>query len=155
MVPGEYAVHYSGFEESSAVPPYCIVFGNFDEAEAYGQQQVTARPALRCTIYDHQGFIGPALRDIRGSTFNDNSGLSPRVRRWFGFALFFPGLLLIAIDWSTGFRLDWPSIVGNRILVLGLVLLITEALICAQCEARAPSHRQRKTTPPAPEITIL
>jgi hypothetical protein len=139
MDPGEYAVHYSSFEESSDVSHYCTVFGDLGDAEAYARKQVTARPALRCTIYDHQGLIGPALRDIRGSKFKDNSGLSPRVRRWLGFALFFSGLVLILIDWSTDFRLDWPSVVGNRILVLGLVLLITEALIALNAK-----HERRR-----------
>lgn len=139
MVPGEYAVHYSSFEESSDLPPYCTVFADLEEAEAYALQQVTARPGLRCTIYDHQGLIGPPLRDIRGSKFKDNSGLSPRVRRWLGFTLFLSGLVLILIDWSTDFRLDWPSVVGNRILVLGLVLLITEALISLNAK-----HEQRR-----------
>ncbi|HSY73395.1 MAG TPA: hypothetical protein VK798_14165 [Alloacidobacterium sp.] len=129
MIAGEYAVHYSSFEETPGSALYCTVFGNLREAEAYAQQQVKARPSLRCTIYDHQGLIGPPLRDIRGSNFKDDSDLLPRVRRWIGSLLFFGGLILIIVDWSVDFRLDWPSIIGNRILIVGLILLFTEAML--------------------------
>jgi hypothetical protein len=129
MIAGEYAIHYSSFEELQGIAPYCTVFGNFSDAEAYAQQQVNARPSLRCMIYDHQGLVGPPLLDIRGSSYKDDGDLLPRVRRWMGSVLFFGGLILIIVDWSAGFRFDWPSIIGNRILIVGLVLLFTEAMV--------------------------
>jgi hypothetical protein len=129
MTAGEYAVHYSNLEESDGTQPYCTVFGTLDDAETYAQQQVKARPSLRCTIYDHRGLIGAPVRDIRGDGFKDEDALLPRLRRWMGSVLFFGGLILIVVDWSTGFRLDWPSIIGNRIAPIGLILLFTEAMI--------------------------
>ena len=36
---------------------------------------------------------------------------------------------MIIVDWSVDFRLDWPSIIGNRILIVGLILLFTEAML--------------------------
>ena len=144
MVAGEYAVHYSSFEEDSGVAPYCTVFGDLQAAEAYAKRQATTRPALRCTIYDHQGLIGPPLRDIRGSKFRDSSDLSPQVRRWLGSALLFCGLILIVIDWSSHFRLDWPSVIGNRILILGLILVVTEALVAFNAKHE---RRRRRSLP--------
>jgi hypothetical protein len=129
MTPGEYAVHYSSFESSSNVTPYCMVFGDLKEAEEYARQQVLERPALRCTIYDHQGLIGAPLRDIRGSEFKGDSDISPRFRRWGGSVLFFGGLVLVIVDWSVDFRLTWPATIGSRMLIPGLILLLTEAVV--------------------------
>jgi len=126
MTPGEYAVHYSSFESASDVAPYCTVFGDLKEAEEYARQQVAKRPAIRCTIYDHQGMIGASLRDIRGSEFKGDTDLSPRFRRWGGVVLFFGGLVLVIIDWSVDFRLTWPATVGSRLLIPGLILLLTD-----------------------------
>jgi hypothetical protein len=126
MTPGEYAVHYSSFEGPSNVAPYCTVFGDLKEAEEYARQQVIKRPALRCRIYDHQGMIGAPLRDIRGSEFKGDTDLSPRFRRWGGLVLFFGGLVLVIVDWSVDFRLTWPGTVGSRMLIPGLILLLTD-----------------------------
>jgi hypothetical protein len=145
MNAGEYAVHYSSFEESPGTAPYCTVFGSLNHAEAYAQQQVKARPAIRCMIYDHQGLIGAPLRDIRGAKFKDDSHLLPFVRRWIGSLLFLCGLVLIAVDWSADFRLDWPSIIGNRILIFGLILLFTELMVVlhAKHESRRIHNENR------------
>ena len=126
MTPGEYAVHYSSFEGPSNAGPYCTVFGDLREAEEYARQQVAKRSALRCTIYDHQGLVGAPLRDIRGSEFKGDSDLSPRFRRWGGLVLFFGGLVLVIVDWSVDFRLTWPATVGSRMLIPGLILLLTD-----------------------------
>jgi hypothetical protein len=128
MTPGEYAVHYSSFESSLSVKPYCTVFGDLKDAEEYARQQVAERPALRCTIYDHQGMVGAPLRDIRGSEFKGDSDLSPRFRRWGGVVLFFGGLVLVIVDWSVDFRLTWPATIGSRMLIPGLILLLTEVV---------------------------
>jgi hypothetical protein len=127
MSPGEYAVHYSAFPEGSSTQ-YCTVFSTLPEADAYASQQVAENPTLRCTIYDHQGRIGPPLRDIRGSKYKD-SELSPRLRRWAGSILFFGGLALFLYDWNSDFRLLWPSTVGVRMIIPGVILLATEVII--------------------------
>jgi hypothetical protein len=128
MTPGEYAVHYSSFEGPSNVAPYCTVFGDLKEAEEYAREQVARRPEIRCAIYDHQGMIGAPLRDIRGSEFKGDSDLSPRFRRWGGLVLFFGGLVLVIIDWRVDFRLTWPATVGSRMLIPGLILLLTDVV---------------------------
>ena len=132
MVPGEYAVHFSTFAEALQNGPYCTVFGSLDDAVAWAQQQVKERPALRCTVYDHQGFVGAPLRDIRGSEFKDKDALSPRFRKWVGSILFFGGAILTLIDWRSDFALSWPAMIGTRIAVPGFVLLVIEAVVLLQ-----------------------
>jgi hypothetical protein len=129
MVPGEYAVHYSSFPAASHCGSYCTVLGSLDDAVAYAQQQVKERPALRCTIYDHEGLVGPPLRDIRGCEYKDKNSLSPRFRRWAGSILFFGGLILTVIDWRSDFELSWPAMIGTRIIVPGFGLLLMEAIV--------------------------
>ena len=128
MAAGEYAVHYSSFEES-ATAPYCTVFDDLDAALAHARLQTTERPTLRCTIYDHHGMIGAPLRDIHGSKYKGDSGLSPRFRRYAGSVLFFGGIILIGVDWANDFRLTWPALVGTRMLIPGVILIVTEAAI--------------------------
>jgi hypothetical protein len=138
MIPGEYAVHYSSFESSPAGGPYCTVFGSLGEAEAFARQQVAERPDLRCMIYDHQGLIGPPLKEIRGAKYKGSGDISPRFRRWVGSVFFFVGLGLILLDWSNDFRLSWPALIGVRMLIPGVILLVTEAsiLLYARIESR-------------------
>jgi|SRR5882757_1587688 len=126
MTAGEYAVHYSKFDGFS---PVCTVFGALSEAEAYAKEQVVQKPDLRCQIYDHQGFIGAPVREISGSNYKGESSISPRFRRWVGSVLLIGGVILTAIDWSHDFRLSWPAMIGTRMLIPGLVLLVTEAAI--------------------------
>ena len=128
MASGEYAVHYSSFEKDTA-QPYCTVFPDLTSAEAHAQQQVQQRPSLRCRIYDHQGFVGAPIREIRGTQFKGEHDLTPRIRRWLGSIFFFGGLILIGFDWSTDFRLSWPGLIGSRLIIPGLLLLFTEAMI--------------------------
>jgi hypothetical protein len=125
----EYAVHYSSFEETVASGPYCTILGSLNEAEAFATAEVARRPALRCTIYDHHGLIGAPLRDIRGSKFKAESEISPRFRRWGGSVLFLGGLILIMVDWLHDFRFSWPAMIGVRMLILGSILLVTEAMV--------------------------
>ena len=127
MVPGEYAVHYSSFPAAGYIGPYCTVLGSLEEAVTYAQWQVKERPALRCTVYGHEGLVGAPIRDIRGCEFKDRDVLSARFRRWVGSILFFGGLILIAIDWRSDFELSWPGMVGTRMIVPGFVLLLIEA----------------------------
>jgi hypothetical protein len=122
MVPGEYAVHSTN---SNA----CTVFPSLEEAEACAREQTAAQPALRCRIYDHHGFIGKPLREVRGSTYKGEGELSARFRRWVGSGLFLGGILLIFIDWRADFSLSWPAMVGIRMVIPGLVLLVMEAMI--------------------------
>lgn len=129
MVPGEFAVHYSSFPAKNYDGLYCTVYGSLDEAIAHAQAQVEERPALRCTIYDHEGFIGAPFRDIRGKEFKDKGSISPRFRRWAGGLLFFAGLILMIVDWRTDFALLWPGTFGSRIIVPGFALLLTDVII--------------------------
>ena len=143
MLPGEYAVHYSSFENAT-VAPFCAVLESLAAAEAYARAQVRQRPTLRCTVYDHQGLIGPPLRVIEGSSYKAKSDISPRFRRWVGSILFFGGLLLTALDWSTDFRLSWPAMLGTRMVIPGLLLLFIEAMVLLH------ARLERRSSPGTP-----
>lgn len=127
MVPGEYAVHLSTLPRDTQ--PFCLIFLTLAEAEHYAAQQIIDDPSLCCRIYDHNGFIGAPIRDLRGLQYSDNTDISPRFRRWAGSILFFGGLILTLVDWSVDFRFLWPSMLGTRLLLPGAVLLITEIVI--------------------------
>lgn len=129
MVPGEYAVHYSSFRDGGYGGLYCTVLGSLEDAVNYARKQVKERPDLRCTIYDHEGFVGAPLKDLRGCEFKDKDALSPRVRRWAGSILFLGGLILTVIDWRADFELQWPAMIGTRIIVAGFGLLLIEAIV--------------------------
>jgi hypothetical protein len=129
MVQGEYAVHYSSFEKTAGAQPFCTVLPSLSDAESFAREEVARRPALRCTIYSHEGKVGAPLRDIRGSQFKGESEVTPRFRRWGGSILFFGGILLIGVDWSHDFRFSWPAMIGVRMGIFGLILLVTEGLV--------------------------
>ncbi len=141
MLPGEYAVHYSSFDAPNTTP-YCTIFSTISEAIDHASQQVSHRPSLRCTIYDHQGLIGPPLREIRGAEFKEPSAITARFRRWLGSILFFGGVGFIAYDWINDFRFSWPAMIGIRMIFPGLILLVTEAIILlyARRNGRSGSH---------------
>ena len=130
MSPGEYAVHYSSFDSSTReTGPSCTILGSLADAEEYARAQVALKPRLRCRIYDHRGFIGPPILEVRGQQYVGESEISPRFRRWFGSVLFFGGLALVIADWSVDFRLTWPATIGVRMLIPGLILLVTEVAL--------------------------
>jgi hypothetical protein len=137
MTSGEYAVLYSGTQSvpsdhrdgTPAGGPSCTVFSTLAEAEEHANQQVALIPSLRCRIYDHQGLAVQPVREIRGSQYKGESEISPRFRRWAGSILFFGGLALVILDWSTDFNLSWPATIGVRMFPVGLVLLVTELVI--------------------------
>jgi hypothetical protein len=127
MSVGEYAVHYSSFDRSAqGTGPSCTILGSLADAEEYAKTQVALKPKLRCRIYDHRGFVGPALLEVRGQQYKGENEISPHFRRWFGSALFFGGLVLVFVDWSADFKLTWPATIGVRLLIPGLILLVTE-----------------------------
>ena len=129
MTPGEYAVHYSSFPVKNYDGLYCTVFFSLDEAIAHAREQVEERPSLRCTIYDHEGFVGAPFADIHGKEFKDRGSISPRFRRWAGSVLFVAGLILMVVDWRTDFELMWPGMFGSRIIIPGFALLLMDAII--------------------------
>jgi hypothetical protein len=129
MAPEEYAVHYSNFGSFSNPTPFCTVFSSLAEAEAYAKDQIAQRPDLRCRIYDHRGLIGKPVREFKGNGYKGDSDLSPRFRRWLGTVLFFGGLILTIVDWQADFRFIWPAMIGTRMLIPGLLLLLTEAIL--------------------------
>jgi hypothetical protein len=137
MTSTEYAVLYSGSQPlpsghhdgKPASRPYCTVFTTLAEAEEYAAQQVALIPTLRCRIYDHRGLAIQPIREIRGSQHKGESEISARFRRWAGSIMFFGGLALVVLDWSTDFKLSWPATIGVRIFPVGLVLLVTELVI--------------------------
>jgi hypothetical protein len=137
MTPTEYAVLYSGTQPLPSNPPngtpasgpYCTVFSTLAEAEEHAAQQIALIPTLRCRIYDHQGLAVQPIREIRGTQYKGESEISARFRRWAGSILFFGGLALIVLDWSTDFNLSWPATIGMRMFPVGLVLLVTELAI--------------------------
>ena len=139
MKAGEYAVHYSGFDGTSGVVLFCTVFENLSEAETYAREHVAEKPHLRCRIYDHQGFIGAPIREFKGCCYKGESEISSRFRRWGGSVLFFGGLLLTAVDWYYDFNLSWPSIIGMRIVIPGLILLFTEVILILHARYRTAS----------------
>ena len=130
MSPGEYAVHYSSFDSSaSGTGPSCTILGSLADAEEYAKAQVALKPGIRCRIYDHQGFVGPPILEVRGQQYVGEREISTRFRRWFGSVLFFGGLALFIVDWSVDFRLTWPATIGVRMLIPGLILLVTEVIL--------------------------
>ena len=50
---------------------------------------------------------------------------------------FFPGVILTALDWYYDFSLNWPAMIGTRMLFPGLILLVTEAVIVWNAKHRA------------------
>jgi hypothetical protein len=143
MMAGEYAVHYSNFESCPEPSPCCTIFDSLPEAETYAKEQVTKRPDLRCRIYDHQGFVGKPIREFKGRSYKGDSDLSPRFRRWVGSTLFFGGLILTIVDWQADFRFVWPAMIGTRMLIPGLLLLITEAVIVFYAKRNMPRDGEK------------
>jgi hypothetical protein len=138
MTSGEYAVHYSRFENIlQGTGPFCTIFDTLADAEQYAKEQVSLKPQLRCRIYDHQGLAKPPVREIRGTQYVGESEISPRFRRWGGSVLFFGGLALIIVDWSADFRLTWPATIGVRMVIPGLILLVTEAALVLHAKRKA------------------
>src|ERR1700761_3176985 len=123
MAPGEFAVHYSSFA-SPAPSPFCTIFDSLEEAKAFAAEQVAKRPDLRCRIYDHQGFIGAPISEFTGRNYKGEGDISSRFRRWVGSLLFFPGVILTGIDWYYDFSLNWPAMIGTRMIFPGLILLV-------------------------------
>lgn len=148
MTSTEYAVLYSSIQplpsdHRDGTPtsgPYCTVFSTLAEAEEYASQQVALIPTLRCRIYDHQGLAVQPVHEIRGNQYKGESEISARFRRWAGSILFFGGLALIVLDWSTDFKLSWPATIGMRMFPVGLVLLVTEIVIVITARR---SHRDK------------
>ncbi len=144
MAPGEYAVHLSTLPQNTQhtkdTQPFCLLFPTLSEAEHYATQHIAAHPTLCCRIYDHNGFIGAPIRDLRGPGYRDNTDISPRFRRWAAFLLFFGGLTLFLTDWSVDFRFLWPSMLGTRLLLPGSILLVTEIVLFLNA-------RRRRTAP--------
>ena len=129
MIPGEYAIHYS---HSKHAAPSCTVVASLAGAEQYAAQQIALDPTLRCRIYDHRGFVGAPIREIRGQQYVPESEITPRFRRWAGSILFFGGLILTIIDWIDDFKLGWPAMIGTRMIIPGFILLFIEAMIVLQ-----------------------
>jgi hypothetical protein len=143
MRPGEYAVHASTLDGAKAGAPHCTIFGSLAEAEAYAEEQLTTKPDLQYSIYDHHGFAKQPIRELRGRNYKAPSEISPRVRRWLGSGLLGGGLLLILFDWINDFSLSWPAMIGVRMLLPGIVLLLTEAVIVLQA-SRAAAHGNKR-----------
>lgn len=145
MAPGEYAVHYSTSDHDGP-GPICTIFPSLSDAEAHAEAQIHIHPNQRCRIYDHNGFIGAPLREFRGPQYRGDRDLSPRFRRWTGSLLFFGGLGLTAYDWSTDFRFSWPGLIGSRMIIPGLILLVTEAVIVLYARRKRP-HPEAASRP--------
>jgi hypothetical protein len=146
MSPGEYAVHYSSFDSSTrGTGPTCTILGSLSDAEEFAKAQVALKPGLRCRIYDHRGFIGPPILEVRGQQYVGESEISPRFRRWFGSVLFFGGLALVIIDWNSDFTLTWPATIGVRMLIPGLVLLVTEVVLVLHSRHKRIHDRVQKS----------
>lgn len=125
---GDFAVHYSSCNKQEQTA-YCAILGSLPEAVAFAKSAVEQSPTLRCRIYSAEGFIGAPLGEFRGKQYKAEGDISTRFRRWGGGGLLGAGLMLMAVDWASGFRLTWPALVGSRMIIPGAVLLITEALV--------------------------
>ena len=128
MSPGDYAVHPSSTEDPGAAPA-CFVFPTLEDAVHYAERRAVLQPSVRFRLYDHNGFIGAPIREVRGTEYRDRSEISPRFRRWVGSILFVGGAILTLTDWSVDFRFLWPSMLGTRMLMPGATLLFFEAMI--------------------------
>jgi hypothetical protein len=145
MSAGEYAVHYSSFDKAArGTGPSCTILGSLEDAEEYARAQVILNPELRCRIYDDQGFVGPSVREVCGQQYKGESDISPRFRRWFGSLLFFGGLALVLVDWSSDFKLTWPATIGVRMLIPGLILLVTEVALVLHARQKRIHDEVRK-----------
>lgn len=128
MVAGEYAVHFSqsaGDVDSRT----CAVLPSLRDAESFAHEQVLLHPTLLCRVFDHHGFVGAPAAEIAGKGYKGHNDITPRFRRWVGSLLFFGGSILFITDWVANFRFDWPSVLGSRLIIPGLILLVTEALV--------------------------
>ena len=137
MSPGEYAIHYS---HSANAAPFCAIVASLADAERYAAEQIALDPTLGCRIYDHRGFVGAPIRELRGKQYVAESDITPRFRRWAGSILFFGGIILTIIDWADDFKLGWPAMIGTRMMVPGFVLLFIEAMIVLQ--AKHKTHQE-------------
>jgi hypothetical protein len=146
MAAGEYAVHYSSFDKDvRRTGPSCTILGSLEDAEEYAKAQVMLNPVLRCRIYDDRGFVGPPIVEVCGPQYKGESEISPRFRRWFGSLLFFGGLALVIVDWNADFKLTWPATIGARMLIPGLILLVTEVALVLHARRNRIHDEVRKS----------
>jgi hypothetical protein len=141
MAPGEFAIHHSHSKDAA---PTCTIVASLADAERYAAEQVALDPTLRCRIYDHRGFIGAPIRELRGKQFVADSDITPRFRRWCGSILFFGGIILTIIDWAGDFKRGWPAMIGTRMMVPGFVLLFIEAMVMLQAKHHPHGPHQEK-----------
>ena len=127
MQAGGFAVHYSASLDAVDANG-CDVLPSLVDAEQFAEQ-VLKHPSLQCRIFDHQGFVGAPVLEVRGTQYKDRHELSPLFRRWVGSILFFGGAGMFLTDWIADFHYDWPSVLGSRLMMPGLILLVTEALM--------------------------
>jgi len=142
MAAGEYAVHYSSYARGEAA--HCTVLSSLAEAEVFAREQVAGRPELRCRIYTHEGFVGAPICEIRGSGYKGEGGISARFRRWVGSVLFCGGVILIILDWKSDFTMTWPATIGMRLLIPGVILLVTEAIIVLHARRKRQRGDEQK-----------
>ena len=82
------------------------------------------------------------MSEVRGAKYVPESDITPRFRRWGGAILFFVGMILTLVDWSANFKFGWPSMLGTRMLLPGLVLLFIEAMVVMNARQ---GRRQRRS----------
>lgn len=121
MSADEFAVHYSHRHT-------CDIFSSLAEAEAFAAEQIAREPNLRCRIYDHHGLGKAPLKELRGGDFRGDKDFSPKVRLALGLGLFGTGSILFAFDWVNDFRYTWPGVLGSRLVVPGLIVLVTDGI---------------------------
>jgi hypothetical protein len=51
-------------------------------------------------------------------------------------------MVLTAIDWHHDFELSWPSIIGIRALIPGLILPFTEAIVVLCAKRKTPGFQK-------------
>ena len=59
--------------------------------------------------------------------------------------MFFGGLALVIVDWSSYFKLTWPATIGVRMLIPGLILLVTELALMLHAKRKHIHDEVRKS----------
>jgi hypothetical protein len=100
-------------------------------------------PPLAAASMTIMGWVASPSGKSAGSNYKGEEEISPRFRRWWGYGLFFGGMVLLVVDWRADFGLLWPAMFATRMMPIGLLLLVTELVICI--EARRKKRREERS----------
>jgi hypothetical protein len=99
------------------------IFNSLEEARAYSQQEIEAKPTLGCRIYDHQGQTIESFSNAE--VYDRNHGLPSAKRNIaIGAACLMAGIGGVALDAWREWSLTFGVILGVRFLWVGSVKVI-------------------------------